>query len=54
MKYIITIAALWFIAIVTTLVLVGKTGVFTYLGPVYLICMIGSIVTIRRALTKQV
>jgi hypothetical protein len=52
MKYILTIAFLWFIAIVTTLVLVGKTGVFTYLGPVYFICMVGSIVAIRRALAK--
>lgn len=52
MKYIITITVLWLIAIVATLLFNGRAGAFTYVGPVYLICMIGSIVTMKKALTK--
>ncbi len=52
MKHIVVVVILWCIAIVTTLLLVEKTGVFTYLGPVYFICMLGSIITVRRALAK--
>jgi hypothetical protein len=51
MKYILTITLLWIIAIVTTLWFIDKENSFTYLGPVYWICMVGSIVTMRRALT---
>ena len=51
MKYILTITFLWIIAIVTTLLLIDTENSFTYLGPVYWICMVGSIVTMRRALT---
>lgn len=52
MKYILTITFLWIIAIVTTLLFIDKANPFTYLGPVYWICMVGSIVTVRRALAK--
>jgi hypothetical protein len=52
MKYIITITVLWLIAIVTTLLFVGKAEAFNYSGPVYFICMVGSIVTMRKALAK--
>jgi len=43
------VAMLWLIAIVTTVAFTSGTGVFTFLGPVFAICMIGSIVTVRRA-----
>jgi hypothetical protein len=49
MKETLIVAALWLIAIVTTVIFIRETGWFTYLGPVYLICMIGSIITVRRA-----
>jgi hypothetical protein len=52
MKYIITIAVLWLIAIVATLLFIGKADAFTYIGPVYFICLVGSIVTMRKALTR--
>lgn len=52
MKYIITITILWLIAIVATLLFVGKADAFNYIGPVYFICMVGSIVTMRKALTR--
>jgi len=48
MKTEITILALWLIAIVATLIIVKDASRFTYLAPVYAICMIGSVVTVRR------
>jgi hypothetical protein len=41
--------ALWLIAIIATLFVVNDKGLFTYLGPVYAICMVGSIITLRNA-----
>lgn len=52
MKYLITITVLWLIAIVTTISFVGKTDAFNYVGPVYFICMVGSIITMKKALIK--
>jgi L-asparagine transporter-like permease len=47
MKYELTILTLWLIAILTTLIIVRDTNLFTYLAPVYFICMVGSIFTVR-------
>ncbi len=52
MKTEFVVLILWLIAIVTTVVLIDDFGAFTYLGPVYLICMIGSVVVIRREKPK--
>lgn len=49
---IFVIVALWLIAIVATLVVVKDSGVFTFLGPVYFVCMLGSVVTVRNAVGK--
>jgi hypothetical protein len=49
MKHELAVASLWAIAIAVTVVTVKQEGVFTVLGPVYAICMIGSIVTVRIA-----
>lgn len=49
MKYELTTIALWMIAIVTTLILTRNNGLFTYLGPVFFICLVGSILTVRAA-----
>jgi len=49
MKTELTVLGLWAIAIAATVLLVGDTGKFTYLGPVYAICAIGSVFTVRRA-----
>ncbi|MBI3579328.1 MAG: hypothetical protein HY276_02900 [Ignavibacteriales bacterium] len=48
----IVIIALWCIAMVTTLMITGDTNAFRYLAPVFLFCMIGSIITIRDAKKK--
>jgi hypothetical protein len=44
---------LWLIAIGTTLLEVGPEH-FTHLGPVFFVCMLGTIVTVRRARGKPV
>ncbi len=49
MKYELTILGLWLIAIVATLLLVDGTDAFTHIGPLYAICAIGSVLTVRRA-----
>jgi hypothetical protein len=49
---IVVIVALWAIAIVSTLAVVKDTGAFTFLGPVYFVCMLGSVVTVRNAMGK--
>lgn len=41
------ILILWVIAIVATFLIIKDTGKFSYLAPVYSICMIGSIITVR-------
>jgi hypothetical protein len=53
MRYELGIIGLWAIAIVATIILTSESKVFTYLGPVYLICMVGSII-ILRALRKEI
>lgn len=47
-KYELAILALWAIAITATL-LVRSTDHFTYLGPVFFVCMVGSITVVRQA-----
>jgi len=47
-RYELATLALWLIAITTTLVVVRDTGLFTYLSPVLFICMVGSILAVRR------
>ena len=48
MQSVIIIVLLWLIAIIATMLLVADTGAFTFLAPVYAICMIGSVVTVRK------
>lgn len=40
---------LWAIAIAATVLVVKDTGLFTYLGPVFFICLLGSIMVVRSA-----
>ena len=49
MKHQIAVLLLWLIAIGVTFVMVRDPQVLTTLGPVYAICMIGSVVTVRAA-----
>lgn len=45
----IAVLLLWLIAIATTFLFVKETGTFTYLGPVYALCMIGSVLAVKRS-----
>jgi hypothetical protein len=49
MKHVAANLALWLIAIVVTFLLVPDAHVMTTLAPVYAVCMIGSVVTVRAA-----
>lgn len=53
MKYELAILLLWLVAVVPTLLLVSQSGVFAYLGPLYFICMIGSVYVVRSAKRKE-
>ena len=48
-RYEFSITGLWTIAIGTTLWLTRGTDLFSYLGPLFLICMTGSIIIVRQA-----
>lgn len=52
-KFEITILILWIIAGATTVIMLDSSPVFTYLGPVYLICMIGSVITVHKARSEK-
>ncbi len=49
MKYVVAIVASWVLAIIATAAIVNDRAVFTYLAPLYAICMIGSVVVVRKA-----
>jgi hypothetical protein len=53
MKHEFVVLVLWLIAIIATMILTGGDGKFTYLGPVFAICAIGSIITVRLAKTSR-
>jgi hypothetical protein len=49
MKHQITMLLLWAIAIAATFLTIHDRRVLTTLGPVFAVCMIGSIVTVQAA-----
>ncbi len=51
MKHVVAIVALWVLAIIATAAIVNDRAVFTYLAPLYVVCMIGSLVVVRKAHT---
>jgi hypothetical protein len=53
MRPVVAVVLLWAIAIITTVALVPDRQVFTTLGPVYAVCMIGSVVVVRKALAPS-
>jgi hypothetical protein len=52
-KHELAIIGLWLLAVVPTLLIVNQMGVFTYLGPLYFICMVGSLYIVRSAKRKE-
>ena len=53
MKHELAVLGLWLIALVPTLLLLQPSGLFSYLGPLYFLCMVGSIYIVRSAKKKQ-
>ncbi len=51
MKYAIATLLLWIIASAATMLVVKDARALTILGPLFAVCMIGSVVVVRRALT---
>lgn len=49
MKPVVANVLLWSLAIAATAVILPDRSVFTTLGPLYAVCMIGSVVIVRRA-----
>ncbi len=49
MKHELAILLLWAISIFATAWWVSETGVFSRLAPVYAVCLIGSVLTVRNA-----
>jgi hypothetical protein len=49
MKYELTTLAIWLVALLATIGIVKDSGLLTYLLPVFAICMIGSVMVVRKA-----
>ena len=49
LKHELAILLLWLLAVVPTLLLLRESGLFTYLGPLYFLCMVGSVYIVRSA-----
>jgi hypothetical protein len=52
MKHQLAVVLLWSIAIGITFLEVRDARLLTILGPVYAVCMIGSLVTVRAAMRR--
>ncbi len=52
MKHELAVLGLWLLAVIPTFLLMQQSGMFTYLGPLYFICMVGSIYVVRSAKRK--
>ena len=49
---VVVIVALWAIAIAATFVIVKDSKILSFLGPIYFVCMLGSVVTVRNVVDK--
>jgi hypothetical protein len=49
LKHELAILLLWLLAVVPTLLMLRESGLFTYLGPLYFLCMVGSVYIVRSA-----
>jgi hypothetical protein len=53
LKHELAVLGLWLIAVVPTILLVQQTGLITFLGPLYFICMVGTVYIVRSAKHKE-
>lgn len=49
LKHELAVLGLWLVAVIPTLLLLRESGLFSYLGPLYFICMVGSVYIVRAA-----
>ncbi len=49
LRFELAVLGLWLLAVVPTLLLLRESGLFTYLGPLYFVCMVGSVYVVRSA-----
>jgi hypothetical protein len=49
LRHELAVLALWLVAVIPTLLLLRESGLFSYLGPLYFICMVGSVYIVRSA-----
>ncbi len=49
LRFELAVLGLWLLAVIPTLLLLRESGLFTYLGPLYFVCMVGSVYVVRSA-----
>lgn len=49
LRHELAVLGLWLVAVIPTLLLLRESGLFSYLGPLYFICMVGSVYIVRSA-----
>ena len=52
-KYELGVLLLWFVAVVPTYLVYRNTSSFTYLAPLYFLCMLGTVLIVRQARRKD-
>jgi Na+/glutamate symporter len=53
MKYEIAVVLLWAIAMAATYLIIRQSSVLTLLAPLFAVCMIGSVIIVRRAASSS-
>lgn len=49
LKHELAVLLLWLLSVVPTFLLLRDTNFFTYLGPLYFLCMVGTVYIVRNA-----
>ena len=52
LKYELSVLALWLLAVVPTYVFFKNSSYFTFLAPLYFVCMLGTVYIVRQARGK--
>lgn len=52
LKYELIVLGLWLLAFVPTYILFKSSGYFTFLAPLYFLCMVGNVYMVRYARRK--
>lgn len=52
-RYELSVLMLWLVAVVPTYLLFRNASSFTFLAPLYFLCMLGSVLIVRQARRKD-